>query len=457
MFLIALLVRIGFYFIPRTLRYDSYIMLELADNFFKTGYQLFGEPHSKFLPLYPFLIAVIHQISGGSYVLAARLLNVLISSLIPVLALWWPLKNPRTLLPGILAALLIAVSGFDLLFCSYAETAPLLAFLTLAGFLLYKQDRIFFAGLVLGLAGLTRAEGLLALGAVVLVSFRSSKKIIALLAGYLLASSPWLIWTWIRFGRPGAGTYLMELFLAQHTGLNFFSDLFKIAGPLALVLAGIGWLKLEKEDRELTGLYFLFYTALHCWWWWSSYRFSAPLTWMIFLFAGNGISYLRAQGGNRRVKLTALVFLLMLLAFGEQFLLAGIYAKKIAATNPDPILEAFQSLRDETNGKIISSKPLMAKFEYGIDSINLMEFKVGESPNQFVLKKVLNNNARWFIWSPDLREYYDYFNFLSEGNGKKIPVELDGKKYWLNYDFYLIFKKGDAFAYIYELSGQEIK
>jgi len=221
-FFLALILRIGFYFVPRNLQPDSYIMMELADNFFKTGYQLYGEPHSKFLPLYPLLIAFVHQIFQLNFVDSARLINLVISSLIPVLLLAWYEKSSFGFLPGVLSALLFSFSGFDLLFSSYAENTTLLGFFTLSGFLLFKRNRIFFSGLVLGLAGLARPEGLLALFSVSLLLIRNWKKLVVLWFGYFLVNSPWLVWTWIKFGAPGATSYLFEFFFQEHTGLNFF-------------------------------------------------------------------------------------------------------------------------------------------------------------------------------------------------------------------------------------------
>jgi|GEM_PF-2240037 len=456
-FFLALALRIGFYFVPRNLQPDSYIMMELADNFFKTGYQLYGEPHSKFLPFYPLLIALVHQIFQLNFVDSARLLNLVISSLMPVLLLSWYGKSSFGFLPGVLSALLFSFSGFDLLFSSYAENTTLLGFLTLSGFLLFKRNRIFFSGLVLGLAGLTRPEGLLALFCVILFLIKSWRKIAVLLFGYFLVNSPWLVWTWIKFGAPGATSYLFEFFFQEHTGLNFFSDLFRIVGPVALTLAVVGWFTLAKSDRLLTGLYFLFYAILHCWWWWGHYRFNAPLVWMLFLWAGGGIYYIFELIKKRKPRLSGLVWALLILALGEQLVLGVIFTKKTLATSPDPIMEAFEVLKKERTGKIISTKALLGKFEYGIDPMNLIKLKPELHPNQFVLEKVLKEDARWFIWSSDMLQQYDFFNFLSQGDDRKVVVEFQNQKYLLSYELDQVFKKADNFAYIYHLSVEKIK
>ncbi|MGD9048637.1 MAG: hypothetical protein PVF77_11350 [Anaerolineae bacterium] len=128
-------------------------------------------------PLHPYLLALSFLLSapspaagvGAGHETAARLPSLLASmaAIVLVYALGVALYDNRSV--GLLAALLLALSPFDLLFASTAFTDPLMSALVLGALLAAATDRLGAAGLLTGLAAATKQQGLFFLPLVVAV------------------------------------------------------------------------------------------------------------------------------------------------------------------------------------------------------------------------------------------------------------------------------------------------
>jgi 4-amino-4-deoxy-L-arabinose transferase-like glycosyltransferase len=112
---------------------------------------------------------------------------------------------------GLLAALLLALSPFDLLFASTAFTDPLLVALALASAVAAARGRLGMAGLWLGLSVATKQQGLLFLPLVVALGLvataarnrRNWRAWLLFLLGFGLVLAGIIAWDAARLHRPG--------------------------------------------------------------------------------------------------------------------------------------------------------------------------------------------------------------------------------------------------------------
>ena len=129
-------------------------------------------------PLHPYLLALSFLLSappsaagiGAGHETAARLPSLLasVTAILLVYALGRALFDDRRV--GLLAALLLALSPFDLLFASTAFTDPLMTALVMGALLGATTDHLGAAGLLIGLATATKQQGLFFLPLVVAVA-----------------------------------------------------------------------------------------------------------------------------------------------------------------------------------------------------------------------------------------------------------------------------------------------
>jgi 4-amino-4-deoxy-L-arabinose transferase-like glycosyltransferase len=202
-------------------------------------------------PLYPytlalsFLLSAPHDDSGRET--AARLPSLLASmaSIALVYALGHHLFDTRT---GLLAALLLAVSPFDILFASTAFTDPLMVALVLGALVAAAGDRPGLAGLLAGLAAAAKQQGLLFLPLIVAIGLLAPGQTgsrrgvlptnrlpgwLRFALGFALVLGAALCWDLSRLQRPG--------FFAQ--SLISYGGLAPVPAS-TLLQRGAEWLKL---------------------------------------------------------------------------------------------------------------------------------------------------------------------------------------------------------------------
>jgi 4-amino-4-deoxy-L-arabinose transferase-like glycosyltransferase len=144
---------------------------------------------------------------------------------------------------GLLAALLLALSPFDILFASTAFTDPLMVALVLGALLAAAKGRLGLAGLLVGLSAATKQQGLLFLPLVVAIgvvgSGRSSRSILAWLrfvAAFAAVAGAAFWWDAARVQRPGFWTQ----------GLVSYGSL-GLAGPEVWAERAHDWLRLTAD------------------------------------------------------------------------------------------------------------------------------------------------------------------------------------------------------------------
>ncbi len=172
-------------------RADSSWFISIAQH----GYQKNGSP--VFYPLYPLGLAALGRVFGGHYVLAGIVLSLACCA--GAFVLLYRLAVPRLGPDGARRALLyLALFPMSLFFQAvYSESLYLLC--AVGAFLLAEKRRWLPAGIVTGLAILTRVAGLALFPALVLMAWRSPERrraTLSMLAAPALAAlyPLWLEW-----------------------------------------------------------------------------------------------------------------------------------------------------------------------------------------------------------------------------------------------------------------------
>jgi hypothetical protein len=167
-------------------------------------------------PLYPYTLALSSRLLGPSET-AARVPSLLAS--ITSIALLYGLAREISgdARVGLLAALLLALAPFDILFASTAFTDPLMTAFVLAALLAAARGHLAAAGVLSGLAAATKQQGLFFLPLILAIGW------LAPMAGSTASG---------RSGRT-----------------RLASDWLRFALGLALVMAGTLWWDMAREQR----------------------------------------------------------------------------------------------------------------------------------------------------------------------------------------------------------------
>jgi hypothetical protein len=158
-------------------RWDSEFFLRIAEN----GYD---RASAAFHPLYPALVAVLGRILAGHYVVAGLVISLLAA--LGSFILLHRLAAVRLGLEGARRTVLYLAVFPMALFLQAVYSESLFLFLVLASFALAERRRFGSAGVVAGLAILTRAAGVALLPALAVLAWQQRERLRAL-AGLLLA------------------------------------------------------------------------------------------------------------------------------------------------------------------------------------------------------------------------------------------------------------------------------
>jgi hypothetical protein len=206
-------------------RWDSVHFLRIAEH----GY-LAGE--AAFYPLYPALVAGIGRALGGHYVLAGVTISLLAT--LGAFVLLERLGERRLGGDGARRAVLYLALFPTALFLQAVYSESLYLFLCLAAFVLAERGRFAGAGLVVGLAVLTRPVGLALVPPLILIARRRSWRLATALP--IVAVYPLVLWR--KVGDPWAFGH------AEGTWHRHLSP----AGPLGGIWEGLraGWAGIEQ-------------------------------------------------------------------------------------------------------------------------------------------------------------------------------------------------------------------
>jgi Mannosyltransferase (PIG-V) len=219
------------YFTDIWARWDSDFFLRIAED----GYD---RASAAFHPLYPTLVAVLGRAFFGHYLLAGLVIS-LVAALGSFLLLH-RIAEARLGADGARRTVLYLAVFPMALFLQAVYSESLFLLLVLASFVLAERQRFAAAGIVAGLAILTRAAGLALLPALALLAWRHRDRVRAL-AGLALAIPVAAIYPlvlWQQVGDPWAFTD------AQDRWHRHFSA----AGPFGGIWDGVvaGWHGLEQ-------------------------------------------------------------------------------------------------------------------------------------------------------------------------------------------------------------------
>ncbi|MGH2921412.1 MAG: mannosyltransferase family protein [Gaiellaceae bacterium] len=224
-------------------RWDSVWFLRIAEH----GYGTVEGPAAAFYPLYPALVGLVGRIVLGHYVLAGIVVSLAAS--LAAFLLFHDLAETKLGAEGARRAVLyLAVFPMTLfLQAVYSEAVFLL--LTVGAFVLAERRRFTPAGLVAGLALLTRPAALALLPALALIAWRSPERRRALAS---LATAPLLfcvypLFLWAERGDPFAFARAEEVW-TRHVSY---------AGPLGGIWDGLraGWAGVRQVSGSHTTAY----------------------------------------------------------------------------------------------------------------------------------------------------------------------------------------------------------
>ncbi len=219
------------YFTDIWARWDSDFFLHIAQN----GYD---DTSAAFHPLYPALIALLGRVFFGHYVLAGLVVSLLCC--LGSFLLLHRLAEDHLGLDGASRTVLYLAVFPMALFLQAVYSESLFLLLVLAAFMLAERDRFAWAGLVAGLAILTRAAGLALLPALALLAWQHRERLRAL-AGVALAlpvAAIYPLLLWQQVGDPWAFTDAQDRW-HRHVSR---------AGPFGGIWDGLvaGWRGLEQ-------------------------------------------------------------------------------------------------------------------------------------------------------------------------------------------------------------------
>ncbi len=215
-------------------RWDSVWFLRIAVH----GYHAAGATAGAFYPLYPLTVGVTGRALGGHYVAGG--IAVSLAATLAALLLLHRLAEERLGADGARRAVLYLALAPMALFLQAVYSESLYLLLVLGAFLLAERRRWVPAGLVAGLALLTRAAGLALLPALVVLAWRSPdrRRALASLGAGSALFALYPLWLWHSLRDPWAFASAQERW---HRHLS-------PAGPLGGIWGGLraGWAGVEQ-------------------------------------------------------------------------------------------------------------------------------------------------------------------------------------------------------------------
>jgi hypothetical protein len=189
-------------------RWDTQWFVRIAEH----GYDVAREAPA-FFPLYPTLIAGLGRVFGGHYVVAGVVVSL--AAAFVAFVLLYRVAEERLGADGARRALLYLAIFPMSLFLQAAYSESLFLALALGAFLLAERGRFGWAGVLTGLALLTRNAGVALLLALAVMAWPSRAALARLvLAPLLFLVYPLVLWLWID--EPWAWLHAQERIWHRH-------------------------------------------------------------------------------------------------------------------------------------------------------------------------------------------------------------------------------------------------
>jgi hypothetical protein len=215
-------------------RWDSVFFLRIAEH----GYSAASGTAAAFYPLYPLTVGVLGRAVFGHYVLAG--IAVSLAASFGALLLFHRLAEERLGAEGARRAVLYLALAPLAVFLQAVYSEALFLLLALAAFALAERRRWLPAGVVVGLAVLTRVAGIALLPALALIAWRSPdrRRALASLAAAPVLFAAYPAYLWLKLGDPWAFARAQDQW---HRHLS-------PAGPLGGIWDGLraGWAGVEQ-------------------------------------------------------------------------------------------------------------------------------------------------------------------------------------------------------------------
>ena len=210
-------------------RWDSVWFLRIAEH----GYADLERTAAAFYPLYPASVGLVGRAFFGHYVLAG--ITISLAASLGAFVLLHDLAESKMGAEGARRAVLYLAVFPTTLFLQAVYSEALFLLLTVAAFMLAERRRFAPAGLIAGLALLTRPVGFALLPALALIAWRSPdrRRALANLAVAPLLFSAYPVYLWIDRGEPFAFADAQDVW-TRHVSY---------AGPLGGIWEGLraGW------------------------------------------------------------------------------------------------------------------------------------------------------------------------------------------------------------------------
>jgi mannosyltransferase PIG-V len=189
-------------------RWDTQWFVRIAEH----GYDVAREAPA-FFPLYPALMGVLGRAFGGHYVVAGVVLSL--AAAFVAFVLLYQLAEERLGPEGARRAVVYLAVFPMSLFLQAAYSESLFLALALGAFVLAERKRFGWAGVVCGLALLTRNAGIALVPALAVIAWPSRAALARLAVGPLLfLAYPLVLWAWID--DPWAWVHQQERIWHRH-------------------------------------------------------------------------------------------------------------------------------------------------------------------------------------------------------------------------------------------------
>ena len=270
LFLIAKLFSLSYY---KTVWWDSAAYIGMGKYIYSLGKLGLWEQSRPII--WPLILGLFWKL-GFNPVIAGRLLEIIFASLSILLVYIIGIKlfNKDT---AFLASAFLAFSPSFFFFSGIMLTEVTSTFFSLAAIYFFTKERFFISGILLGMASLTRFLQLFVFIAVIISILISGKKNInhnknkaklaKILAGFAVASAPFLILNYILYGNAFF-PFLQQVSLSKNSGWfnyhpisYYFLELFK-ENFLYLLSIFAGFLIIKGRNRQkipLAAAFFLFF------------------------------------------------------------------------------------------------------------------------------------------------------------------------------------------------------
>lgn len=359
-FLSVKLLALGYYHI---VWWDSAVSIGMGKYIYSFGNSgLWEEPR----PLvWPLMLGFLWK-TGFDAVLAGRILEILFGSLCILMTflIGRKLFDEKTALLG---SLFLAVSPAFFFFDGIMLTEIVSAFFALSAVYLLMSRKYYTAGLLFGIAFMTRFLQLLAFMAVVFIIITYDKKniknIIRLSAAFLIPVVLYLALNQILY-HNALLPFLQQIYLSKNTGwLNFqpityyFAELFKENVLYLLSFFGIFLVVKEKNSSKMhIAAIFLFFFVFFNLIKQKEMRFLIVLLPYMYLLLSSSIVYLFGKFENRLHKALLITAISLSLAYSA-YNINAYYQKESGKVNPYAEMESkFVS----SYGRIWASNPVIA-------------------------------------------------------------------------------------------------